>query len=505
MKLYQHQIEAVNRARISNLALFHECGCGKTLTALKIIEYHRDRSAGRWNGVLVVCPLSIIESAWLEDCRKFTPHLSAVSLWSRNPRERIRRLRMPHDLYLVNFETFKTLFTEIQARGFDVLVVDESSKMKSPDSQTTRALLALAGVRSGGKGVKFPVGPVVPHRYILSGTPAPNDRTEYWSQITFIAPGRAFSDNYYSFRGRYFVPRPLGRTGINLWDYTKDPALQEEFNRRMALWCHVVRKVDAADLPDQVHEIRKVQLSKAERKAYTTFRDELVLRFASEEVLASTALAEIMKARQLTSGFCYGSKGVHQTGKSKLRELLSLLEEIGVSSGHNYDAGKRDRAETPGYIAAHPAENENRRAQKSVIIWCNFRHEIAEILQAIPNAGALWAGTPDREKVIREFKNAQFPILIANPQSAGHGLTFTHCCDAIYFSLNYSWELQKQSQDRIHRIGQHRKCTYYYLIAQDTIDEVIYSTVIKKQRISEEVLKFLKSKKVTPDYTDFTD
>lgn len=462
MKLYRHQNEALERAKRDNLALFHECGCGKTLTALKIIEYHRDRLAGRWNGALVVCPLSIIESAWMEDCRTFTPHLSAVNLWSRNPQERIRRLRETHDLYLVNFETFKTMFNEIQAKGFDVLVVDESSKMKSPDCQTTRALLALAGVPSRGKGVKFPVGPVIPNRYILSGTPAPNDRTEYWSQVTFIAPGRAFSDNFYSFRGRYFVPRPLGRTGISLWDYTKDPPLQEEFNRRMAPWCHVVRKVDAADLPDQVHEIRKVQLGKAERKAYETFRDELVLRFASEEVLASTALTEVMKARQLTSGFCYGSTGVHQTGKSKLKELLSLLEELG---------------------------------DKPVIIWCNFRHEIAEILQAIPNAGALWAGTPDREKVIREFKNGQFSVLVANPQSAGHGLTFTHCCDAVYFSLNYSWELQKQSQDRIHRIGQSRKCTYYYLIAQDTIDEVIYAAVAKKQRISEEVLRFLKGTK----------
>lgn len=495
MRLYKHQAEAYILAQKQNLALFHECGCGKTLTALKIIEYHRDRLGNKWRGALVVCPLSIIESAWLEDCRRFTPHLSAVNLWGRNPRERIRRLNEQHDIYLVNFETFKTLLPEIQARALDVLVVDESSKMKSPDSQTTRALLALAGVRSRGKGMKYPVEWIIPYRYILSGTPAPNDRTEYWSQITFIAPGRAFSENYYSFRGRYFVPRPLGRTGINLWDYTKDPTLREEFNQRMAPWCHVVCKADAADLPEQVHEIRKVQLSMAERKSYEIFRDELVLRFASEDVLASTALAEIMKARQLTSGFCYGSKGIHQTGKSKLKELLSLLEEIGVSSGHHYDAGKKDRAETTGTIAAHPADSEKRETQKSVIIWCNFRHEMAEILQAIPSAGALWSGSVDREKVIRGFKNGQFPILAANPQSAGHGLTFTHCCDAIYFSLNYSWELQKQSQDRIHRIGQNRKCTYYYLIAQDTIDEVIYRTVARKQRISEDVLHYLKSTK----------
>jgi SNF2 family DNA or RNA helicase len=466
MVLYKHQQEALGRAMEGNLALFHECGTGKTLTALKIIEYHKQRiqecrNIGiQWNGALVVCPLSIIESAWIEDCRRFTPQLSIISLWSQRPQERLRRLRETHDIFLVNFETFKMIFEEIKTKGFDILIIDESSKMKAHDSQITRALMALAGVRSRGKGTIYPASRAIPHRYILSGTPAPNDRSEYWSQITFIAPGMAFSDNFYSFRGRYFVPRPLGRTGINLWDFTKDGTLQEEFKAQMAPWCHVVRKADAVDLPEQVHQIRKVELSKAERKAYETFRDELVLRFAKEEILASSALTEIMKLRQLTSGFCYGTMGIHQTGKSKLKELLSLLEEIG---------------------------------DKPVIIWCNFRHEIGEILKAIPDATALWSGSPDREKVIADFKTGKCRILVANPQSAGHGLTFTNCCDAVYFSMNYSWELQKQSQDRIHRIGQKSKCTYTYLIARDTIDELIYDTVTKKQKISEEVLKYLRT------------
>lgn len=477
--LYRHQIEALERAKKQNLALFHECGCGKTFTALKIIEYWKNQYAEKRNGsstadrhnaagssfsALAVCPLSILESAWIEDCRKFTPDLSIVSLWSQRPLQRLRRLREAYDIYLINYELFKTLFEEIQAKGFDTLIVDESSKMKAHDSQITKALLAMAGVRSRNYGTRFPVGRTIPHRYILSGTPAPNDRSEYWSQITFLSPGQAFSDNFYAFRGRYFVPRPLGRTGINLWDFTKDRRLQKQFQERMAPWCHVVRKADAVDLPEQVNLIRKVELSKNERKAYETFRNELALRFAGEEILASSALTEIMKLRQLTGGFCYGAAGTHLTGRSKLNELLGLLEEIG---------------------------------DKPVIIWCSFRHEIEEILRAIPDAAALWSGCGEREKVIGDFKMGKCRYLAANPQSAGHGLTFTNCRDAIYFSLNYSWELQKQSQDRIHRIGQNRKCTYTYLIAKDTIDELIYETVTKKKKISEEVLKYLRNYSVS--------
>jgi SNF2 family DNA or RNA helicase len=51
----------------------------------------------------------------------------------------------------------------------------------------------------------------------------------------------------------------------------------------------------------------------------------------------------------------------------------------------------------------------------------------------------------------------------------------------------------KQSQDRIHRIGQNTKCTYHYLLAHGTIDEVIYQAVQEKKDLSESVLQYLKS------------
>ena len=123
----------------------------------------------------------------------------------------------------------------------------------------------------------------------------------------------------------------------------------------------------------------------------------------------------------------------------------------------------------------------------------NFRQEIETLLQSLPDSAALWSGTADRQEVIGGFKSGKYQTLIANPQSAGHGLTFTHCSDAVYYSLAYSWELLKQSQDRIHRIGQTSSCTYHYLIAKDSIDEVIYKSVNEKKKLSEAVLQYLKN------------
>ena len=130
-----------------------------------------------------------------------------------------------------------------------------------------------------------------------------------------------------------------------------------------------------------------------------------------------------------------------------------------------------------------------------MILWCNFRQEIASLLKVLPDAMALWGDSADdRAAVIKAFQTGRCRQLIANPQSAGHGLTFVNASHAIYFSLSYSYELMKQSQDRIHRIGQNRKCTYHYLLAEGTIDEVIYQAVQEKKDLSEAVLGYLKTK-----------
>ena len=453
MKLYLHQREAIKIGSEKNVALFHDCGTGKTVTALGIVQQGKARGQ---TPTLVVCPLSVIEAAWLNDIRRFAPYLSAVSLWSKNLAERKACLAEKHDIYIVNYDTFKNLYQDICEKGFKVLIVDESSKMKNHKSQITQALLSLAGIRF--RGSNFKTETIIPHRYVLSGTPAPNDLIEYWPQIKFITgPGNEiFNQNFYAFRGKYFYLVDIGQ-GRKIPKFRQ--YMQDEFMASMQPVTHVVRKADALDLPEQVHQIRAVELSSKEYQAYKALKKTYVLRFSGETILATTALTEIMKLRQLTSGFCYGQNGTYQTGTSKLDELKLLLSEIG---------------------------------NHQVIIWANFRCEIRQLLRVLPNSVALWGDGKDRQENIKKFQQGNCRYLIANPASAGHGLTFTNCSYAVYFSLNYSYELQKQSQDRIHRIGQKNKCTYYYLIAKNTVDQVIYKAVTEKEKFSNHVLRYLK-------------
>lgn len=455
--LYNHQQKGVELGKVGSRAFFWDCGTGKSLLGLSLIEHFKSQNIGP---ALVICPLSIIEAAWVNDCRKFTPDLSIVSLHCKKPAERKQRLAADHDIYVANPEKLKALYDLIVAKDFGVVIVDESSMMKSPNTQITKALLSLAGIIHRGSPYRNPKP--IPYRYVLSGTPAPNDQSEYWAQVKFITgPGKdCFPENFYVFRARYFYSIDIGK---NRKIFRFRQSEQQGFMDAMKPVCDVVRKKDVADLPEQVHEIRKIYLSSEEQKAYNTLKKDLVLEFSKEDVLASTALTEILKLRQLSSGFIYGENDVHVIGRSKLKELRDLLEQIG---------------------------------DHQVIIWANFKYEIRAILEMLGNkAGALWSGTKDRDRTIKDFQDNKIQYLISNPMSAAHGLSFDNCKYNIDFSMNYSYEFFKQSRDRTHGMNRGIKgqsTTYYYLLADGTIDEVIYKIVAKKGDLSKGVLEYIR-------------
>ncbi len=89
------------------------------------------------------------------------------------------------------------------------------------------------------------------------------------------------------------------------------------------------------------------------------------------------------------------------------------------------------------------------------------------------------------------FQNGDIQRLICQPMAAGHGITLTKAHYAVYYSLGFSYELFKQSKDRIHRLGQDQPCTYFMLLAEDTVDEAAYGVVRGKGKVSDALLAVL--------------
>lgn len=436
-------------------ALYYDIGTGKTILSYSIIE---DRLDEKW---LVICPKSIINAAWVQDAINFFPHLKVLPVYADAKVEMYKGLAeqwgvaeiIGHtkgkaivdellnfaDVVVTNVEYFKNR-KFIQEWPHNGLIIDESSILRNKDTANTKAMLQHAF------DMKF--------AYLLSGKPAPNNEMEYFAQMAIVNPA-IFGASYYRFRSTYFESHDFYQR-----EWSMKPSRKDEFSERLAEGCIFIRKDDCLDLPEEQPPMRRsVTLSPALRKYYRDMERDRVLVLEDKTVSAAMKVSSLMKLRQITSGFVIDT-GLAETttlGNDKINELGELLTELG---------------------------------DNKAIIWINFKEEVRVISDMLDKMGktyvTAYGGTKNVDDSIIAFQNDSAQYMIANPKSLKYGVTFTgpvmkrNCTYAIYVSLSHSFEDLHQSKGRIHRKGQTESCTYIYLIADNTIDEDIYDSVVKK-------------------------
>lgn len=426
--LREYQKDIVNKALNAGCyGVFSDTGTGKTIIGLEIASHYKKS--------LVLCPLSVIETAWIDDCHRFYPEKRIVNCWSNSRAGRIDALKEDADIYVMNYESYKILKNDIRIAGFDCMIVDESSCMKNMGSQITSAILDMIFV--------------IPHRFVLSGCPTPNHNSEIFPQMKFVN-NNIFGNNYYGFLARYFHQ---DMANPHVWYQTSED--KERYNIRLSEQSVFLKKEDCVDLPEKIFQVRQFDMYPEQRKYYDDFVNDIQSHINEWSKFEFTA--KLMKLREITSGFIYSKSdkdgGVTQVKSNKPAVLSEILEEIG---------------------------------DKQVIIWCQFKHEI-ESLAAATGGVALTSKTKNRDDIIRDFRDGKIKYLFTHPQLLGKGLTFVNCTYNVYYSLSFSYEEFKQSQDRIHRIGQTNKCTYIIIQAKDTIDEKIYRCLLQKRNAVDEL------------------
>jgi SWI/SNF-related matrix-associated actin-dependent regulator 1 of chromatin subfamily A len=81
-------------------------------------------------------------------------------------------------------------------------------------------------------------------------------------------------------------------------------------------------------------------------------------------------------------------------------------------------------------------------------------------------------------KKFREDPNTK--IFIAQIQAGSLGIDLTAASHAIFYSLDYGYANYVQAQDRLHRLGQVNKVTYYHLVVPHTIDTLTLQILKEK-------------------------
>ncbi len=464
LTLRPHQQLAREIAKIRDrYGFFYDTRTGKTPLALSIINDDLVRNPGhRW---LVVCPLVLIDNAWIEDAKRFFPTMPILSLHASTKAKRLKLMDTPAQVYVTNTESFINYKDEFVAMGFNGCFLDESSSMKASSSKFSKAMVEFSQQME-----RF---------YLLSGTPAPNGEYEYYRQLQAI-DYYSFQESYNQFKQYFFANLSYNP---QYDDLVLRPDKKEEFFRILKQYCIYVDKEDVLETPGRTFEPVLIDMPDKLRKQYNKVKNELYLELTENNepvVITAPSIATKMgKLNQITSGF--------------------IIDTKAMQSNDVDDGDRTELYELDNYRFAILMGLLKRFEGQQVIIWAHFRHEFTIIKDLLGyKCGLVYGGVGIniKNEAIQRFKSKELQYLVANPASADKGLTLTNCHINVYFSLGYSYETFKQSAERIYgdKSIQPYHCMYYILMAKGTIDEVIYNDVLQGKRdASTAVLNHLKT------------
>ena len=121
-KPFDHQRITAEFLSINHKAFcFNEAGTGKTSSVIWAIDYLMN--LGKIKRVLVICPLSIMYSAWQGDIFNTAIHrTSAVAYGTSDKRRKI--INGEYEFIIINFDGVAVVKDEIEKAKFDLIVID---------------------------------------------------------------------------------------------------------------------------------------------------------------------------------------------------------------------------------------------------------------------------------------------------------------------------------------------------------------------------------------------
>lgn len=463
--LMTHQQLGKEIAEVNNkYGFFYDTRTGKTPMSLSIIQDDVRKNPGhKW---LVLCPLILIENAWLEDASSMFPDLRVVSLHASTKAKRMKQFALDADVYVLNIESFVSYREYVEKLPIYGCFVDESSTMKSNSSKFGKAAVDYAWNLN--------------RWYLLSGTPAPNGEWEYYRQLQSL-DYYGVHQSYSQFKEYFFenVSRnPQYEKLRARWDK------KEELLGLLKRYSLYVDKEDVLTTPGRDFIEVELDMPQKLKENYNQLKKNLYLELGDNvTITAPSTAASLNKLNQVTSGFAI------DTYAMKYNKMLGADDSTQEKQIETYFLSDYRFKELDSLLEM--------LGDEQAIIWCFYRKEFEILEQRLGDkCGLVYGGTSIGEKntTIKAFKEGRIQYLIANPASADKGLTLTNSHIAIYFSLGYSYELWKQSIERIYGDikKQPKRCRYYIFIAKGTVDRAIYTTIQNKGDMSTAVLNHLK-------------
>ena len=423
-------------------AVLLEMGLGKSVITLTSI-YELMLNRFEVNKVLVIAPLRVARDTWPSEIEKWE-HLKELtySVVIGTEAERLRALRTPAHVYLINRENIDWLITKSGIPfDFDMVVIDELSSFKSYSAKRFKSLLKVR------PRVKRIVG--------LTGTPSGNGLMDLWAEFRVLDMGERLGRYITHYRNRFFVPDKRNQQMV--FSYKPIPGAEDEIYRLISDITISMKSGDYLKMPECIINEVPVILSDEEWSIYDDFREDMVVALKDDEIDAVNAASLSGKLLQMANGAVYNEeKEVVHIHDRKLDALEDLIE------GTN---------------------------GKPVLIAYWFNHDLERIKKRFT------VREIKTSKDIKDWNNGEIPVAVIHPASAGHGLNIQFGGSTIiWFGLTWSLELYQQTNARLWRQGQNNTVVIHHIIAKNTIDEDVMKALRKKEKVQSALIDSVKAR-----------
>ena len=401
-----HQIETASFLTLHKKSfVFSEPGTGKTLSALWAADYLMNR--GDVRRCLILCPLSIMQSAWLSDMNNSIIHRSAIVAHHAQATRRIEMIQQNYQFVITNYDGLNLIASEVINDGrFDLVIVDEANAYKTITTKRWKALKSILKPET--------------HLWMMTGTPASQSPVDAYGLAKLVNPTgvpmffTGWRDKVMNKMTMYkWAPKPDAK---DLVHEALQPAIR-------------FTKAQCLDLPPVLTMTREVPLTPQQAKYYNLLKDKMLVQASGETISAVNAAAAVSKLLQISCGAAYTDDREIVEFDSAPR--LGVLEEI--------------------------LEETDRK----VIIFALFKSTIDTIhthlnKRGIPTEFINGTVTPPRRAdIIRRFQNEENPrVLVMQPQATAHGITLTRADTVVFYGPLMSVEQYTQAIARADRKGQ---------------------------------------------------
>jgi len=407
---------------------FNEQGTGKTASAIWSADFLMNK--GKISRVLVICPLSIMDSAWRADLATFAPHRT-VDVAYGSLKKRAKIINQGAEFVIINYDGVDIVLDEVRNGGFDLVIVDEATHYKNPQTKRWKTLRKIVDDNTW--------------LWMMTGTPAAQSPLDAYGLAKLINPD-AVPRFFSSFRD--MVMQQLSQFR---W-MPKENASDIVFNALQP----AIRftKEECLDLPEMTYVKRKVELTKQQTKYYEMLRKQLVMKVGDDEISAVNAAATMNKLLQISAGAVYTDDGgaLEFDIKNRYKVLKEVIDE----------------------------------SSQKVLVFVPFKHTIDVLVSKLRadklTTEVIRGDVPAhaRTDIFKRFQNDPDPkILVIQPQSAAHGVTLTAANTVVWWGPTSSLETYAQANARVHRSGQKHPCTVVQLQGSG-VEKRVYSLLDKR-------------------------